>query len=227
MTKLLENKKIYIVNGPKSYVNWLINAGITIVDYIEDSDLVMFTGGEDVNPKLYDQLPNVKTHYNNNRDIVEVLAFKKAKQLNKPCIGICRGAQFLTVMSGGKLIQHVENHGRRHLITFCDNSRFEVTSTHHQMMFPFELDSLDYNILGWAYQVGDGFENETDKETVFPDTAYFSRHHCDPIEPEVVFYPKTNCLCIQSHPEMMDFESEAVIKFTNLVSAFLNNEIIF
>ena len=225
----MKNKKIYVVDGSKIYANWLLNAGMELTPYIEKADLVMFTGGEDVNPALYKQKPNVRTHFNAKRDIIETIAFNKAKQLNIPCLGICRGAQFLTVMSGGKLIQHVDHHaGRRHKIKFCDNSSFEVTSTHHQMMYPYDMDMLDYSLLGYAYQQAEVFEFESSNDlVVFPDAAYLTLNHTEPMEPEVVYYPKTNCLAIQSHPEHMDFTEEAVVKFTELVKSFIKKEIYF
>src|SRR3546814_3238996 len=36
--------------------------------------------------------------------------FAIARRMHKPMAGICRGGQFLNVMCGGSMIQHVEGH---------------------------------------------------------------------------------------------------------------------
>ena len=43
-------------------------------------------------------------------------------------------------------------------------------------------------------------------------------------ECEVVYYPKTNCLGIQPHPEMMDLNSNGVKWFQMILNKFINNE---
>lgn len=229
----LKNKTIYVVGSAKNYCYWLINYGMVQVYNIIDADVVMFTGGEDVTPKLYGAKNHPTTYNNLDRDLEEIKAFKKAQSLNKFCIGICRGAQFLTVMSGGKLIQNVDNHGKSHNINFYDDSIFKVTSTHHQMMWPYELNPSSYYLLGYSEGIATKFEfekdiesegSETDLTKDFPDCAYRTLNNFDIMEPEVVYYLKTNSLCIQSHPEMMNFNDTAVVKFTKLVNDLLTDE---
>jgi GMP synthase-like glutamine amidotransferase len=161
-------------------------------------DLILFTGGEDVNPIYYNENTNSKTNYNSDRDKFEKSnLFEKYK--NIPKLGICRGAQFLTVMSGGKLIQHVENHGisGTHEIEWCypiTTQVTSITSTHHQMMNPFNLDPNDYSILACSkYFRSDVYLNGNDEQITIPKNF---------VEPEIVYYPKTMSLCIQGHPEM-------------------------
>jgi gamma-glutamyl-gamma-aminobutyrate hydrolase PuuD len=81
--------KLYVVGGDINYANWIPN--IKIVHSVEDCDVIMFTGGEDVNPKVYGHKVNGRTFYNEQRDRVEILEFFKAQELGKKCIGICRG----------------------------------------------------------------------------------------------------------------------------------------
>lgn len=93
----------------------------------QDIDIVLFTGGEDVDPKFYNYLKNKKTRSNMDRDIFEKDMFNRysvsSGQVNKNVLllGICRGSQFLTVMSGGSLIQHVNNHTSSHPITISSD----------------------------------------------------------------------------------------------------------
>jgi len=207
--------KVYIVGNQLNYANFVYDH--ELVDTLEEADLVIFTGGEDVNPAIYDE-ENKHSYINAVRDSEEAEVFLDAMLQDKPCIGICRGSQFVTVMSGGKLIQDVDNHAitGTHSITNTNNSyplkEIDITSTHHQMMYPFNLDEEDYEIVAYS--------------TVRRSTEYntgFGEYHEDevPVEPEVVYYPETNSLAIQGHPEYMNKDSEAV-KYCNwLINKYL------
>lgn len=106
---------------------------IEVVPTIKQADAVLFVGGEDVTPSLYGEQRHPETHCNPARDEVEIHAYYEAKTYGKPCIGICRGSQFLWVMMGGKLDQHVEGHIGPHIaIDKKTGHLFPVTSTHHQ-----------------------------------------------------------------------------------------------
>lgn len=172
------------------------------VHKLSSINLIIFTGGEDVNPVYYHQNTLNKTIINEKRDILE-FDFLKHKLYhtiveNIPKLGICRGAQLLTVYNGGSLIQHVTGHNNcKDVIYVKDNiyssKIIEVLSDHHQMMFPYDLPKSNYDLIGWSehfksntYLNGDG------KETILPYNF---------LEPEIIYYPKTNSLCIQSHPE--------------------------
>src|SRR6266446_2592686 len=96
-------RKIYVVGSSRQYANWMQGE---LVDNIEDADLVLFTGGEDVDPRMYKEPRNPHTGCNLDRDIQEAREFYLANKLKKHIIGICRGSQFTCVMSGGKLVQH-------------------------------------------------------------------------------------------------------------------------
>src|SRR5690554_5034063 len=71
-------------------------------------DLILFTGGEDVNPHYYNQHQGKYTNINMERDEKESRAWSLPYHI--PRLGICRGMQFINVKVGGSLIQHVENH---------------------------------------------------------------------------------------------------------------------
>ncbi len=73
--------------------------------------LVCFTGGSDVSPELYGHR-NLESGCNKARDEKEVLIFEMAKKHGIPMTGICRGSQFLNVMCGGTMVQHLlASHG--------------------------------------------------------------------------------------------------------------------
>ncbi len=189
-------------------------------------DLVLFTGGEDVNPSLYGEKLGKHTFSNNKRDVLEEQIFSKFSKV--PKLGICRGGQFLTVMNGGKLIQHVENHNSNHNITFIPSAdkaldftnssvTIPVTSSHHQMMYPFNLDEDSYIIYGYSeYNRSPIYLNGANDNIKIPVSF---------VEPEVIYYPKTKSLCIQGHPEWMDFEEKFVKATVHLTKKlFLKNE---
>jgi hypothetical protein len=203
---MTKNKITVYVNGKINNDNYIAFLSefydVTVVkssNYTgkEKIDLVLFIGGEDVTPQYYNENTGSKTKYNIERDKYEKeYLFNRFK--NTPKLGICRGAQALTVWSGGKLIQHVEGHavGGLHEIemsTPYTDSIYKITSTHHQMMYPFGMNEENFIILGYSkYFLSNKYLNGNDVNIDLPKNF---------VEPEVVFYSKTNSLCIQGHPE--------------------------
>lgn len=72
-------------------------------------DGVLFSGGDDVNPRLYgeDQLPETKKILEE-RDEIESILLKSCLEKGKPIFGICRGLQIINVVLGGSLYQHIQ-----------------------------------------------------------------------------------------------------------------------
>ena len=108
--------RVLIVSGSLAYRQMFINYGFTVVEDIQFADLVCFTGGEDVSPHLYGQPVHPLTFSSVRRDEKEKAIFDACCERNLPMVGICRGGQFLNVMSGGKMYQHVTNHTRQHYV---------------------------------------------------------------------------------------------------------------
>ncbi len=75
-------------------------------------DGIVFTGGGDVNPKLYGEAP---TEYvqgiDEQRDLFECMLLEKSLLRQLPVLGICRGLQAINVFFGGSLYQDVEQQG--------------------------------------------------------------------------------------------------------------------
>jgi putative glutamine amidotransferase len=65
--------------------------GGSIVDKLEDADLVVFTGGEDVSPRYYQDTKHPTTSCNPERDSYEIKKAYQAIELGKKLIGVCRG----------------------------------------------------------------------------------------------------------------------------------------
>lgn len=80
--------KVYVVGEQKHYANFLDD--FEMVNNISDADVVIFTGGEDVDPKLYGAKKHPTTYSNPSRDEYETKMFKQIRP-NQLVIGICRG----------------------------------------------------------------------------------------------------------------------------------------
>lgn len=185
--------------------------------------LILFTGGADVSPHLYGEEPHRRTYSNPERDAAEEMIFKAAKENGIPMAGICRGSQFLCVMAGGKLVQDLTGHaGIRHPITIVESGEeVVVTSTHHQMQYPFDLDEDEYEVVAHS-------TTQLSREYWFDDNRVVSREEASPLlalEPDIVYYPKIKALAAQYHPEMMGTESEGFNLFGRLVEKYLQEEI--
>jgi anthranilate/para-aminobenzoate synthase component II len=195
-TKELPRPRAYVVGGGFDYIRLLFSLGCDGAKGVDDADFVVFTGGEDVNPELYGEIALAKTRFNRDRDIKEQAIYRAALDRELPMVGICRGGQFLNVMNGGRMWQHVNNHTGNHIIRVeippfvVGNKRRSVmvTSTHHQMMIP-----ADHAIIIATADIA------TEKDRAGKSVS--GRHDDDP-DTEVVFYDDTNCLCFQPHPEV-------------------------
>ena len=206
-------KKVFIVGPDWCDITHFVLFDFEIVQEISQADIIMFTGGEDISPSLYNDTIHPTTHFTPRRDEMEVAAFKAAPK-RALLIGGCRGAQLLTALSGGRLIQHCINHSGRggHNITTTEGDRFEITSCHHQMMYPYEMPSEDYELVAYSsenlspyYYTGAGL-------LAVPETFK---------EPEIIYYPKTRSLCIQGHPERMPIDKPVIPYINDLIKKYL------
>ena len=71
-------------------------------------DGFLFTGGQDVNPKLYSaRKTGACGECSSERDIMEGMLLKRTMELDMPIFGICRGIQFINAALGGTLWQDI------------------------------------------------------------------------------------------------------------------------
>lgn len=122
-------------------------------------DVLIMTGGEDINPSYYNEKPDQKLEdVNDERDISDMVLIQEAIDEDMPTLCTCRGLQVLNVASGGSLIQDIptskefrnstikhrdpnENDFTYHELTIDDNSilsdivgdtTLKANSWHHQ-----------------------------------------------------------------------------------------------
>lgn len=128
-------------------------------DFLLGVDGLLFSGGADINPLLFDEEPEQNLHsICPQRDFQELLLMKRALDKQIPILGICRGIQMLAVATGGTVVQDIYSSASydkpllKHsqdlarpfashtveiasdsiLSTLFKDSRLEVNSFHHQ-----------------------------------------------------------------------------------------------
>lgn len=190
---------VFIEYSSYGYEEMFRNKGWNIVFTVAEADIVCFTGGADVSPHMYGDKKHSNTYDSPKRDAMEALVYAEALERGIPCVGICRGGQFLNVMNGGRMYQDVSDHGRAHSITdLLTGETLLVSSTHHQMMMPAPGAILvASSTLGGSreWMEGSVVQRDVSKEDI-----------------EVVLYPNTKSLCFQPHPE---FVSPVYTNMTN------------
>ena len=153
---------------------------------LNNADLLILTGGGSINKEQ----PQ--------RDELEKVLFEEALEKNIPVLGICRGMQYINLLSGGKLTENAELKIKRpnridHEIK-TNNEIIKVNNYHNDVIYISDL-SDNLNILA------------VDEEN-------------DTVE---AFYSK-NILGIQWHPER-NFEDKKSEEFsTNLIKNFIINK---
>lgn len=157
-----------------------------VMAYIEQNgspDAIFFMGGTDVDPAVYGAVREPTTqHPDKRRDEFEVAVYEMFKETSVYLFGICRGAQLLNVLNGGKMIQECGYRGGEADIVVKGNILFEgdpdtlVNTKHtvcHHQGIQVEITKIDPNI--WAQSID----------------------HLD----YLFYYPETRSLGIQGHPE--------------------------
>jgi putative glutamine amidotransferase len=95
-----------------------------------DFDGVLFSGGEDVDPSLYDETKKYESvHVDRSRDHFEFALLDAAMERRLPILGICRGIQMINVKFGGTLIQDIPSDTELERDHRQQGNRAELTHT--------------------------------------------------------------------------------------------------
>lgn len=179
---------VYVSGADHHIRKMYTDRGFNLVENISDAQIVQYIGGADVDPSYYGEHKLSRTSTNKSSDERDYAAWK-ATRPHQMKIGICRGGQFLNVMNGGALWQHVSGHGTyagHKIQDVLFKRNITVTSTHHQMMIPGEAGEV------LAFAEGIAHDHSTGK----PGGREIGK-----FDTEVVWYERTNSLCFQPHPE--------------------------
>ena len=133
-----------------------------LAEALRRTDGILLTGGDDINPALYDRevppkiLKTVaQTPDGGLRDLTELILIEEAFRQHKPVLAICRGHQLLNISFGGRLVvdiplqvpgalRHARMDKPRDLVhevaltpgslvsKICNAPVLGVNSTHHQ-----------------------------------------------------------------------------------------------
>ena len=123
---------------------------------LDIADGVVLIGGRDYDPADFGELPHPEAGMNRLRPHFDIAFGKAVLKRKMPVLGICAGCQLLNIVSGGKLIQHLDNavehrNGVYHSAKILKDGFFAkalgksvndeiiVNSFHHQAVAPYCL----------------------------------------------------------------------------------------
>lgn len=111
---------------------------------LEKLDGLLLTGGHDVDPTLFGEepIPGLGT-VTPARDRFELAITKKALEVNKPILGICRGCQVLSVAGGGDMYQDIYSQIDRPLLQHSQHAPL----AHGSHFVDIEKDSLLHTLM--------------------------------------------------------------------------------
>lgn len=208
--------EVFIVGDePHQFPALLARARCQKAESLEKADIVLFTGGwADVSPELYGERDkHERTFSDPEADVRDIQVFQEAVYLGIPMVGVCRGAQFLHVMNGGKLYQHVDYHnGKPHDIYLLRSEEYlgPVSSVHHQMCRPNEAGGME--VLAVTYESEQKWLNST--------MSYNGLSKVGDEDIEAFWYPETACFGVQGHPEYSGFE-DYTLWFTDMIDQLI------
>jgi gamma-glutamyl-gamma-aminobutyrate hydrolase PuuD len=164
-------------------------------------DCLVLWGGEDIATEIYNETPQTyqSPYQKTKRDNHEISFIQKALSLNIPMIGVCRGAQLINCVLGGKLIQDIKHHcGPAHSLHTYENELITTNSAHHQALIVTEEAEV--------------LAKSIDKYKI----------------PEIVWYPKYKALLIQGHPEWKSLPKSGRNFFNSLIKKLIiDNESLY
>lgn len=152
-----DNAKAITAAGGTPIILPLLESKDDIENAVQIIDGLYLSGGNDVDPTLFDEEPHPQLGIvDPKRDKFESAIIREVLKLNKPILGVCKGCQMLNIVGGGdmyqdiysqiegNLLQHNQNapsdHGS-HFVEVLEGSllhqlvglnKIKVNSRHHQ-----------------------------------------------------------------------------------------------
>lgn len=180
-------------------------------DSIATADMILYTGGADVNPFLYGERKLDCTYADTRQDRADGDAYLEGKKHGILHVGICRGAQILNVLNGGTMWQDVSNHaGQPHLVEdVISKKTFLVSSMHHQGI----ILNPKAKLLAFC--------EEADRK-ISATGGWSAKSGKPSIDVEAFWYPETRSLGVQWHPEVGP--KDCVDLFFSYVTKYLDDK---
>jgi anthranilate/para-aminobenzoate synthase component II len=121
--------------------------------------------------------------------------------------------------------QDVDMHGRDHMArTFGTNIEVLLSSMHHQMMMPNKETENIILLVANESTKKERMSEMDDMAGHVPNVTvrYSNNAHPDD-DIEALYYPETNCLCFQPHPELyMSSKQEKYKPMVDLFFSYIN-----
>lgn len=163
---------------------------------IEDVDCIIVTGGEDLNPKLYNEekIPELE-ELNTVRDSSDVNLINACLEKDKTTLATCRGMQLTNILSGGTLCQDIISQRPTDIVHRDPEKKIYVR--HNIDVLPDNILSKTMDLTGevevnsWHHQAIKDLGNNLSVLATAPDGTIESIKRDD----------KTFFLGIQWHPE--------------------------
>lgn len=195
---------------------------------LNDVTAVVFPGGEDISPSLYYDAPPVEAAegFSAERDVSDYLLMSYCLVNDIPMLCICRGMQFLSVISGAKMIQDIPYYMAQKGVDYRYDHRDKVQESFvfHNVTVT-SADSLLRSIVGssvienapsWHHQAVDSVDG-----TRLVVTAVTNTSGIDIIE-AVERPDKSFVLGLQFHPEIAvvrELDYTSITYFRAIVNA--------
>jgi gamma-glutamyl-gamma-aminobutyrate hydrolase PuuD len=206
--------KVYVSGPPgdqQGFPEMFCRARCYKADTPEEADLVVFTGGTDVDPSLYapaETKVHPSVYLSEYRDKSDLELYAKCYELGIPMFGVCRGAQFGAVMNGCELYQDVDGHnGGHHTMFLKEGGSINVSSVHHQMV----VRSDNMELIGWSKESDKRFVNATLVE------------HGSQEDVEAFFFEDSCFFGVQGHPEYKGYSTFTNWCFKQIEDLIVNN----
>lgn len=174
---------------------------------------ILFTGGHDVNPRIYGEEQSEKCgKICPTRDTMESILLDQCLEDNKPFLGICRGIQFINAYLGGTLFQDLpteyESNVEHHMIAPYDRQIHEV-----EVIAGTKLAK----IIGAGTHGVNSYHHQAIKE--ISDELIIMAKSSDGLIEAVEVRDKKFAIGVQWHPEFSYEKSEDSIK---IIKAFVD-----
>jgi gamma-glutamyl-gamma-aminobutyrate hydrolase PuuD len=216
--KLLKRKKRIVVLGNYPYPDLFkkfghIDTNVNrLFDKPSEVDMVAFSGGADVHPYFYNSVDQHNVCFTSlKRDRFERSVFEHCELHGIKITGICRGLQFINVMAGGFMFQHINHHEMNymHEVYFPFSGEMVPTNSYHHQLVGLPNDAIP---IAWAKPC---------RSTIYvwpkgQITGVISQE-----EVEAAIFPKFRAMGVQYHPEMMDRRSFGRVHYEAMFRDFL------
>jgi len=191
--------KVYLANCDPEVVNFI--SDIEIVNKPAEAKLIVFGDGPQVSPSLYKDKkinsPEIKCNINRDRSDKAIYTKLRPDQIT---LGISRGACFLSVMNGAKIVQLCK---RPTIKNFSYDVDLLLSDKHFNLPVISDWiqsinlnDCSNFKVLATSSTVEQYYDVDN-------QTLHFMLYNKDP---EIVVFNRENfpvSICVQFHPEWM------------------------